>query len=266
MQFKLEESNTPKETYADVPLMRSFTAPRPEPEPYSPRDGWIVCTRENAGKWSALGYLFGKAISEKKGVAVGIINCYQGAATVETWMPASLSEQPRFALPREELDPAHWCYPWNKAGWMYDHAFRLLVGYPVGGVVWYQGESNSGKGEYKVYAELVAELIGQWRKDLLDERLPFAVVQIADLDVRRDDAWKARRYVFAARLSAPPRRILFVLGVSAAVCSVRHICGVDENRFNAAAFAAAGLANRGIRLRAALSCGRAAAPSSAHGF
>ena len=190
MQFKLEESNTPKETYADVPLMRSFTTPRPEPEPFSPKDGWVVCTRENAGKWSALGYLFGKAISEKKGVAVGIINCYQGAATVETWMPASLSEQPRFALPREELDPAHWCYPWNKAGWMYDHAFRLLVGYPVGGVVWYQGESNSGKGEYKVYAELVAELIGQWRKDLLDERLPFAVVQIADLDVRRDDAWK----------------------------------------------------------------------------
>ena len=190
MQFKLAESSTPKESYADVPLMRSFTTPRPEPEPYSPKDGWIVCTRENAGKWSALGYLFGKAISEKKDVAVGIINCYQGAATVETWMPAPLSEQLRFALPREELDPAHWCYPWNKAGWMYDHAFRLLVGYPVGGVVWYQGESNSGKGEYKVYAELVAELIGQWRKDLLDEKLPFAVVQIADLDVRRDDAWK----------------------------------------------------------------------------
>ena len=121
---------------------------------------------------------------------MGIINCYQGAATVETWMPASLSEQPRFALPREEQDPAHWGYPWNKAGWMYDHAFRLLVGYPVGGVVWYQGESNSGKGEYKVYAEQVAELIGQWRKDLLDEKLPFAVVQIADLDVRRDEAWK----------------------------------------------------------------------------
>ena len=190
MQFKLEESNTPKESYADVPLMRSFTTPRPEPEPYSPRDGWVVCTRENAGKWSAIGYLFGKAISEKKGIAVGIVNCYQGAATVETWMPASLSVQPRFVLPREEQDPAHWCYPWNKAGWMYDHAFCLLAGYPVGGVVWYQGESNSGKGEHKVYAELVAELIGQWRKDLLDEKLPFAVVQIADLDMRRDKAWK----------------------------------------------------------------------------
>ena len=190
MQFKLEESNTPKEAYADMPLMRSFTTPRPEPEPYSPRDGWIVCTRENAGKWSAIGYLFGRAISEKKGVAVGIVNCYQGAATVETWMPASLSEQPRFRLPREEQDPSHWCYTWNKAGWMYDHAFRLLVGYPVRGVVWYQGESNSGKGEHKVYAELVAELVRQWRKDLLDGDLPFAVVQIADLDVRRDAAWK----------------------------------------------------------------------------
>ena len=190
MQFKLEESTTPKESYADVPLMRSFTAPRPEPEPYSPKDGWVVCSRENAGKWSAIGYLFGKRISELKGVAVGLINCYQGAATVETWMPAELSEQPRFGLPREEQDPAHWCYPWNKAGWMYDTAFRLFIGYPVSGVVWYQGESNSGKGEHKVYAELVAELVKQWRKDLLDDKLPFAVVQIADLDVRRDAAWK----------------------------------------------------------------------------
>ena len=190
MQFKLEESATPKESYADVPLMRSFTAPRPEPEPYSPKDGWVVCARENAGKWSAIGYLFGKLISERKGIAVGLINCYQGAATVETWMPAELSEQPRFGLPREEQDPAHWCYPWNKAGWMYDTAFRLFVGYPVSGVVWYQGESNSGIGEHKVYAELVAELVKRWRKDLLDEKLPFAVVQIADLDVRRDAAWK----------------------------------------------------------------------------
>ncbi len=189
-QFKLEESNTPRESYADVPLMRSFTTPRPEPEPYSPKDGWVVCTRENAGKWSAIGYLFGKAVSERKGVAVGIINCYQGAATVETWMPAALSDQPAFSLPREELDPAHWCYEWNKAGWMYDYAFHLLAGAPVSGVIWYQGESNSGKGEHKVYAELVAELVKQWRRDLLDDNLPFAVVQIADLDVRRDDAWK----------------------------------------------------------------------------
>lgn len=189
-QFKLEESSTPEETWADVPLMRSFTTPRPEPEPFSPEDGWVVCTRENAGKWSAIGYLFGKAISERKGCAVGVINCYQGAATVETWMPAALLERPEFSLPREEQDPAHWCYPWNEAGWMYDHAFSLLAGYPVSGVVWYQGESNSGKGEHKIYAELVAELVKQWRKDLLDAALPFAVVQIADLDVRRDDAWK----------------------------------------------------------------------------
>lgn len=189
-QFKLEESNTPAESYTDVPLLRSFTTPRPEPEPYSPEDGWVVCTRENAGKWSAIGYLFGKAVSARKGCAVGIVNCYQGAATVETWMPAALSERPEFSLPREEQDPAHWCYEWNKAGWMYDHAFRLLAGSSVSGVIWYQGESNSGKGEHKVYAELVAELIRQWRRDLLDEALPFAVVQIADLDVRRDDAWK----------------------------------------------------------------------------
>ncbi len=218
MQFKLEESTTPAESYADVPLMRSFTTPRPEPEPYSPEDGWVVCTRENAGKWSAIGYLFGKAVSERKGIAVGIVNCYQGAATVETWMPAALSERPEFSLPREEQDPAHWGYPWNKAGWMYDHAFQLLAGAPVSGVVWYQGESNSGTGEHKVYAELVAELVKQWRRDLLDDNLPFAVVQIADLDVRRDDAWRG---IQEAQLRIPK----LCHGVTVVKCA--DICETD---------------------------------------
>ena len=218
MQFKLEESTTPEEAYADVPLLRSFTLPRPEPEPYSPEDGWVVCTRANAAKWSAIGYLFGKALSERKGCAVGVVNCYQGAATVETWMPAALSERPEFSLPREEQDPAHWGYPWNKAGWMYDHAFSLLAGYPVSGVVWYQGESNSGSGEHKVYAELVAELVKQWRKDLLDDNLPFSVVQIADLDVRRDAAWKG---IQEAQLRIPA----LCHGVTVVKCA--DICETD---------------------------------------
>jgi sialate O-acetylesterase len=60
----------------------------------------------------------------------------------------------------------------------------------VGRVIWYQGESNTGSGEWKHYTKLLAELIACWRIDFEDPLLPFTVVQIADWDARNDDAWR----------------------------------------------------------------------------
>jgi sialate O-acetylesterase len=65
-----------------------------------------------------------------------------------------------------------------------------VVPYSVGRVIWYQGESNTGSGEWKHYTKLLAELIACWRIDFEDLSLPFTVVQIADWDVRNDDAWR----------------------------------------------------------------------------
>lgn len=49
MQFKLRESSTPEEEWFSDPLLRSYSLPRMEEgEPFSPEDGWIACTEDNA--------------------------------------------------------------------------------------------------------------------------------------------------------------------------------------------------------------------------
>lgn len=195
MQFKLHETNTPAEAYVDDPLLRSFSLPRlEEGDPYSPADGWVRCTAENAGKWSAIGYLVGREVRERTGEAVGIVNCYQGASIIQTWIPEELATKPQYILPAEDLHFDH-SYPyyltWNRPGVLFNHDVAPFAPYGVSLVMWYQGESNTGKGEAKVYAALAAEMVGAWRKAFRNGKLPFVMVQIADYKRRNDEAWKA---------------------------------------------------------------------------
>ncbi len=196
MQFRLAESTTDRAKWVDDPAIRSFSLPRlEEGEPYKPEDGWIALKKSNAGSWSALGYEIAIRRRARRGVAIGVINCYQGASVIQTWMPESLAREPRFALPPEGCahpDSRIDAYSrWNRAGTLYRFAFSMIVPYGVTHVTWYQGESNTGKLEGKVYAELLAAMIGRWRKDLMYDGLPFTVVQIADLGERPRDAWRA---------------------------------------------------------------------------
>lgn len=61
--------------------------------------------------------------------------------------------------------------------------------YTVGGVVWYQGESNDCRPEN--YGELLRGMIEDWRKQWQQERLPFVVVQLPNcgIDIAGGDAW-----------------------------------------------------------------------------
>ena len=52
-----------------------------------------------------------------------------------------------------------------------------LVPFTLGGVIWYQGESNIGRAE--MYARLFPLMIGEWRSVFRSENLPFYFVQIA---------------------------------------------------------------------------------------
>ena len=194
IQFKLRESSTPQEEWSADSLIRSYTLPRIEPgEPYTPEDGWVALTKENAGLWSAMGYHIGKFLREKTGESVAIVNCYQGASIIEAWIPEENLNQERFSLPDEAKHFDHFYEPylaWNVPGRLFHYSVEPMAPYTLNAVVWYQGESNTGTGEYSVYPSLAAEMIGDWRLAFEDQSLPFVVVQIADFDYRRDDAWK----------------------------------------------------------------------------
>jgi hypothetical protein len=80
--------------------------------------------------------------------------------------------------------------PHNKPSALYYSTQQKIAPFSFSSVIWYQGESNTGDGEYKIYGGLLKELISCWRSDFNDEDLPFIVIVIADFDSRNDNGWK----------------------------------------------------------------------------
>ena len=193
MQFKLRESNYPKEKYEGNPQIRLFTAPRPEEgEPYDPADGWVICRKENAENWSALGYHVGQ-MRARKGIAVGLIGCYQGASVIESWLPEGTLSRLGIHIPLDLRNRDHSenrYKEWNSDGALYRKTLAHVFPYSLSAVVWYQGESNYYPAESLVYKTELTELIRIWRESFRDDELPFVVVQIADYLPRMGEGWR----------------------------------------------------------------------------
>ena len=58
-----------------------------------------------------------------------------------------------------------------------------LAPYAISGVVWYQGESNTGNP--KPYADYLKKLIGCWRDRWQNPQMPFVIAQLANYDGRQ---------------------------------------------------------------------------------
>lgn len=190
--MSLGASSYKKEKYEENQLVRLFTSESFGMQGnFNPSDGWIKCAKDTAEHFSAIGYHIGIELCRNKGIAVGLVACYLGSSVIESWLPASIANEERFKLPKEEkYDSPYVHVPHNEYGTLYNVKQQSVVPYTLGNIVWYQGESNTGSGEWKVYTELLAELINCWRKDFMDQALPFTVVQIADWDERNDNGWK----------------------------------------------------------------------------
>ena len=195
MQFKLKESNAPKELYRENRLLRMFSTERLEKsDRFTPADGWVTAEADTVGDWTALGYLAGDLISQRKQIAVGIITCYQGASVIESWLPKGLLAEHGIALPPEVLHGDHFYHEfalWKQEGTLYEFALSQAAPFPLTGVVWYQGESDTSEEEGKVYVKELELLIETMRKDFRQPRLPVAVVCIADFLPRSDGGWRA---------------------------------------------------------------------------
>ena len=193
--LKLKRSTYPVESYEGEPLVRYFVSKRYENEDtFSPDDGWVKCTEESAANFSAIGYHIGISACREKNIAVGLIACYLGSSVIESWMPAEISCREEFYLPPEEKYDSPYVHgAYNVPGTLYGIRQQSIVPFAVGHVVWYQGESNSGAGEWKIYTKLLFELISCWRRDFVDPELPFYVVLLPNFDERNDAAWNGIR-------------------------------------------------------------------------
>lgn len=194
IQFKLkDESGYPGNAADDADIIY-FNCKRPgSPDRFGPKNGWVVAAKDRVGDWSAVGWLFARERKIRSGLPIGIVCCCQGASTVQAWLPNAVASENRYQIPRAEMHADHFSpkYHWNRPfGQLYESMFRSVVPYSFSGVIWYQGESNTGKGEYRVYPDLLEHLIDIWRSDLRDPVLPFTLVKIADFDLRADDGWR----------------------------------------------------------------------------
>ena len=66
---------------------------------------------------------------------------------------------------------------------LYNAVLYPLAPYAISGIVWYQGESNTGNPA--PYADYLKKLMGCWRDRWQDLQMPFCIVQLANYDGRQ---------------------------------------------------------------------------------
>ena len=67
IEFKMKGSNTPEELYKSNELLRYFSVDKiAENDYFGASDGWVLCKKETIKEWSAIGYLTGSEICDKK--------------------------------------------------------------------------------------------------------------------------------------------------------------------------------------------------------
>jgi sialate O-acetylesterase len=71
----------------------------------------------------------------------------------------------------------------NQPSTLYNAVLHPLAPYAISGVVWYQGESNTGNPA--PYADYLKKLMGCWRDRWQDQQMPFVIVQLANYDGRQ---------------------------------------------------------------------------------
>ncbi|MBC7980071.1 MAG: sialate O-acetylesterase [Armatimonadetes bacterium] len=198
---------------ADQPEIRFVTIPHHGTQELqtSFSGKWESCSPQTAGGFSAIGYYYGKLLSDVLKVPVGLIDNSWGGSAAEAWVRRDLLDQdPRFKKHIGEWqarEAAAETDPTKKAELIVEQALRErpgniyagglfpVLGYGMRGVIWYQGETNVGRA-YQ-YNDLMTLLISSWRKDWKQGDFPFYFVQLADFqDVTRqpgDSDWAELR-------------------------------------------------------------------------
>jgi sialate O-acetylesterase len=202
--------------------------------------GWAACTPETVADSSAVAYFFARNIQQKEGVPVGLIETFWGGTAAESWtslhglstdaslMPVfserakTLAEESTTRLRQEKEEREYQLavaqakadgkpIPWRQwhpdfAAWapaaLYNGMIAPLTPFAIRGVIWYQGEANSGE-RAPLYARLFQTMIRDWRNSWGEGDFPFLFVQIANWNTAPEGLWpdvrNAQRQALALR-------------------------------------------------------------------
>ncbi|WP_223678566.1 sialate O-acetylesterase [Flavobacterium hibisci] len=196
---------------ANFPNIRLFTVlTNASPKPLDDVTGrWAACSPETIKTFSAVAYFYGRELYQKLNVPIGLISTSWGGTKAEAWTSQNvLEENPDFLTILEEDAKNEKTYQEkletyylnlrnekqansnvlktelkkpkkeaNKTSYvLYNAMLHPLINYRMKGVIWYQGESNSGKA--KLYQTLFPAMVKNWREDWKQGDFPFYYVQI----------------------------------------------------------------------------------------
>ncbi len=161
---------------------------------------WQKSSPAEAAGFSAIAYYFGKELRQKLHVPVGLIQVTVGGAPAESFIDHNtVSSNPRLSNILSDwfnndlvMD---WCtqraqknlslrpdsvhkHPFMPS-YIFDSGISAFVGFPVKGVIYYQGESNAHNAEY--YEVVFPELIKDWRTFWHNPELPFFYAQLSSI-------------------------------------------------------------------------------------
>jgi sialate O-acetylesterase len=188
---------------------------------------WAACTPETVAKSSAVAYFFARNIQQKINVPIGLVESFWGGTPAESWtslhaLSADAALMPVFAaraktvssqtttelkLQQEEVryqqavaqakaegkpEPSRQWHP-DFAAWapaaLYNGMIAPLTPFAIRGVIWYQGEANSGGDRAPLYARVLQTMIRDWRSAWGQGDFPFLLVQIANWDTAPEGMW-----------------------------------------------------------------------------
>jgi sialate O-acetylesterase len=190
-------------------------------------DGWTVSSPETAKDFSAVAWYFAREIEQREHVPVGVIDTTWGGTVAEAWtrltalgedaslapifisrgkmtdhQTTALLEQKDEQLRRDEaraqgrpVPPL----PWHPAlsswgpGLLWNGMIAPLTPFPIRGVIWYQGESNSALERAPLYNRVFRTLIEDWRREWGIGDFPFLYVQISNFKSSPAEDWAELR-------------------------------------------------------------------------
>ena len=147
---------------------------------------WEVCSPETVDGFSGVAYFFARQLQQELDVPIGLINSSWGGTRVEPWTPpVGFSQVEELSDIHQQIVNETKFESHQDPTMLYNAMIHPIVGYPIRGAIWYQGESNHNEG--MLYFHKKRALIQGWRQLWDQGDFPFYFVQIAPFQYGDED-------------------------------------------------------------------------------
>lgn len=154
-------------------------------------DNWTPMTPQSVLQFSAVAAVFAKELEANLDVPIGVIDVSWGGKPIEPFIPREAFSSPLLKrilelADSDSLDPLGKLHggviirnPEGHPGAIFNARMAPLVPYGLRGFIWYQAESNAGRGEDpREYRHKTRALVEGWRARWKKDSLPFYSVQL----------------------------------------------------------------------------------------